>query len=155
MQYFYRTYVEPVSDLDPEPDRQALDSDADLNPAKWYISDRIPIRNHNSGLIGDIFDKFFGLCYPFLWCCCRKDMRVTSAISRRMIDLCTAVPQPQPRPGSVHKEHPFYTGTGPYLIAVRRVVKSNLFSLLLVFRFRKSKTISVPSPSWCIASSEK
>jgi hypothetical protein len=38
-------------------------------------------------------------------------MRVTSAISRRMIDLCTAVPQPQPRPGSVHKEHPFNAGT--------------------------------------------
>jgi hypothetical protein len=32
LQYFYRIYVEPVSDLDP--DRQALDADADLNPAK-------------------------------------------------------------------------------------------------------------------------
>ncbi len=64
MQYFYWIYVEPVSDLDPDPDRQALDAvadlDADLNPAKWYRSDRIPIRKHNNGLIDDIFEIFFG-----------------------------------------------------------------------------------------------
>jgi len=59
LQYFYRIYVEPFSDLDPDPDRQALDADADLDPAKFYRSDKILIRNHNNGLI-DIFDKFFG-----------------------------------------------------------------------------------------------
>jgi hypothetical protein len=98
--------------------------DADLDPAKCYRSDRIPIRNHNNGLIDDTIylTNSSALCYPFFRCC-RKDMRVTSAISRRMIDLCTAVPQPQPRPGSVHKEHPFNTGTVAYLTAVSRVVK--------------------------------
>jgi hypothetical protein len=42
--------------------------DADLDPVKFYRSDRIPIRNHNNGLIDDIFDKFFGplLSFPLV-----------------------------------------------------------------------------------------
>ncbi len=30
-----------------------------------YISDRIPIWNHNNGLIDDIFEKFLGSLLPF------------------------------------------------------------------------------------------